>query len=114
MCLPGSWTGGCRSSTATRKGVPECGVSLAQLAEYLAHSSKSNAAYIAYEKARADVNKYGALPVPLHFRHAPMQLMKDMGYGKGYQYDHDLASKKSYQECFPEQLQGTEYYSPDH
>ncbi len=100
--------------TCHKIGMPECGVSLAQLAEYLAHSSKSNAAYIAYEKARADVKKYGALPVPLHFRNAPTQLMKDIGYGEGYQYDHELASKKSNQACFPEQLQGTEYFSPDH
>jgi len=96
--------------TCRNLGMPECGVALAQLAEYLAKAPKSNAAYVAYQKAEKDVLTHGNLPVPLHIRNAPTKLMKEIGYGKGYQYDHDLPGKKSEQECFPEKLKGTNYY----
>jgi putative ATPase len=96
--------------TCKNIGMPECGVAIVQLAEYLAKAPKSNASYVAYQKAQADVKKYGNLPVPLHIRNAPTKLMKDIGYGKGYQYDHDLPNKKSDQECFPEELKRTNYY----
>jgi putative ATPase len=96
--------------TCRNLGMPECGVALAQLAEYLAKAPKSNAAYVAYQQAETDVKKFGNLPVPLHIRNAPTKLMKDIGYGKGYEYDHDLPDKKSSQECFPEELRGRDYF----
>lgn len=96
--------------TCKNIGMPECGVALIQLAEYLAKAPKNNSAYVAYQKAVEDVKKYGNLPVPVHFRNAPTKFMKDIGYGKGYQYDHDLKGKKSEQECFPDELKGTNYF----
>ena len=96
--------------TCKNLGMPECGVALVQLAEYLAKAPKNNSAYVAYQKATEDVTKYGNIPVPLHFRNAPTKLMKEIGYSKGYQYDHDLTSKKSEQECFPDELKGRNYY----
>ena len=71
---------------------------------------KDNSAYIANAKARENVKKYGELPVPLHLRNAPTALMKDLGYGKGYEYDHDLENKKSSQKCLPDELCGREYF----
>jgi len=97
--------------TCKNLGMPECGVALVQLAQYLAKAPKDNSAYTAYQKAEADIEKYGNLPVPLHFRNAPTKLMKDIGYGKGYQYDHDVPGKKSSQECFPDELKGTNYFN---
>jgi putative ATPase len=67
-------------------GMPECGVILAHTAIYLAKSPKSISAYQAYELAKAEVEKSGNLPVPLHIRNAPTKLMKDLNYGKGYKY----------------------------
>lgn len=96
--------------TCKNLGMPECGVALAQLAEYLAKAPKNNSAYVAYQQAEADVKKYGNLPVPLHIRNAPTKLMKDIGYGEGYEYDHDVPGKKSSQECMPEELKGRNYY----
>lgn len=96
--------------TCKNLGMPECGVALAQLAEYLAKAPKSNAAYVAYQKATEDVKRYGNIPVPLHFRNAPTKFMKDIGYGKGYEYDHEVKGKKSNKECFPEELKGRNYY----
>lgn len=98
-------------NTCKNLGMPECGVALVQLAEYLAKAPKSNASYVAYQKATEDVKKYGNLPVPLHFRNAPTKFMKDIGYGKGYKYDHEVAGKKADQECFPNELKGRDYYS---
>jgi putative ATPase len=91
-------------------GMPECETALIQLAEYLAKSPKSNASYMAASKAKKDIAKYGTLPVPLHFRNAPTKLMKELGYGKDYQYDHDLKNKKSDQQCLPDKLVGTDYF----
>lgn len=96
--------------TCHKIGMPECRVPLIQLAQYLANSPKDNSAYVAESLAMEDIKKYGNLPVPLHIRNAPTQLMKNIGYGKGYQYDHDLPNKKSDQECFPEELVGREYF----
>jgi putative ATPase len=90
--------------------MPECDVALVQLAEYLANSKKSNAAYVAAGKAREDVQNFGNLPVPLHIRNAPTKLMKDLGYGAGYEYDHDLPSGKSNQQCMPDELKDREYF----
>jgi putative ATPase len=96
--------------TCKNIGMPECAVSLVQLAQYLANSKKENSAYIAMNMAKEDIKKYGNLPVPLHLRNAPTKLMKEIGYGKGYEYDHDLASKKSDQQCLPDKLKGREYF----
>ena len=91
-------------------GMPECSVHLAQLAEYLARAPKNNSAYLSYNQAKNDVSKYGNLPVPLHFRNAPTKLMKEIGYGSGYEYDHDLENKKSNQECLPPELKDRNYF----
>ena len=58
---------------------------------------------------KLDIEKYGNLPVPLHIRNAPTKLMKELDYGKGYEYDHDLESKKSKQECMPDKLKERKY-----
>jgi putative ATPase len=89
-------------------GVPECNVVLAQAVVYMAKCKKSNDLYVAYEKAAADVKKYGNLPVPLHIRNAPTGLMKDLGYGKGYKYSPDYNYKEK-QEYFPPELKGRKY-----
>ncbi len=89
-------------------GAPECNVVLAQAVVYMAKCKKSNDLYVAYEKAAADVKKYGNLPVPLHIRNAPTGLMKDLGYGKGYKYSPDYNYKEK-QEYFPPELKGRKY-----
>lgn len=92
-------------------GMPECGVHLVQLAEYLAKAPKNNSAYVAYKRAQKDVQEFGNLPVPMNIRNAPTKLMKELGYGKGYEYDHDLENKKSTQQLLPEQLKNRNYWS---
>ena len=96
--------------TCHKLGMPECDTALVQLAEYLANSPKNNKAYMASKKVKEDVKNFGNLPVPSHLRNAPTKLMKELDYGKGYEYDHDLPNKKSEQECFPEELKGREYF----
>ena len=91
-------------------GMPECGVHIVQLCEYLARSPKSNKAYTAYSKAMSDIKQHGNLPVPIHLRNAPTKLMRDLDYGKGYEYDHDLVSGKSDQQLLPDELDGVDYY----
>jgi putative ATPase len=93
-------------------GYPESRIILAQCATYLASSSKSNASYMAIEEAIAAVKKYGDLPVPLHIRNAPTKLMKNLDYGKGYQYAHSYEQNFSEQEYLPEKLSGTAFYEP--
>ncbi|MCK4635346.1 MAG: replication-associated recombination protein A [Candidatus Moranbacteria bacterium] len=93
-------------------GMPECGVILTQCVIYLAKSKKSIVAYRAYNQAKADVEKMGNLPVPLHIRNAPTKLMGDLGYGKGYKYTPDFENKDdAKQEFLPEELRGKEYLS---
>ena len=75
--------------TYDRLGSPEGELALAQLVIYLASTAKSNAAYIAFNAAKRDVREYGTQDVPMHLRNAPTKLMKQLGYAKGYQYDHD-------------------------
>jgi len=89
-------------------GMPECNVILAQIVVYMAKCKKSNALYVAYEQAKQDVETYGNLPVPLHIRNAPTQLMKDLNYGKGYKYspDHDYKEKQEY---LPDKLKNRKY-----
>jgi putative ATPase len=88
-------------------GMPECAVHLAQCVSYLAQSKKSVAVYLAYEKAKGDVIKYGNLPVPLHIRNAPTKLMQDLNYGKGYKYTPLEDSSK--QEYLPIELKHKKY-----
>ena len=93
-------------------GSPEGELALAQATLYLALAPKSNAAYVAYNEARADVDAAPAEPVPLHIRNAPTGLMKDLGYGKGYQYAHDAPDARVSQEHLPDSLRGRQYYRP--
>lgn len=90
-------------------GMPECEIFLIQLSIYLSNAPKDNSAYMAELKVKEDIQIHGNLPVPLHIRNAPTTLMKNLGYGKGYEYDHDLESKKSNQECLPEKLRNRKY-----
>ena len=89
-------------------GMPECNVVLAQVVVYLSKCKKSNDLYMAYEKAAADVKKYGNLPVPLHLRNAPTELMKNLGYGKDYKYSPNYNYKEE-QEYLPPELKGKKY-----
>ncbi|MBS3959270.1 MAG: replication-associated recombination protein A [Xanthomonadaceae bacterium] len=94
-------------------GAPEGELALAQLTLYLASCAKSNAGYVAWKEARADVGKHGTLEVPMHLRNAPTALMRDLGYGKGYQYDPDVEGGVALgQVCLPEALEGRVYYRP--
>jgi putative ATPase len=95
--------------TCAKLGMPECSVSLVQLAIYLANAPKDNSAYVAENLIKRDIEEHGNLPVPLHIRNAPTKLMKNIGYGKGYEYDHDLESKKSNQQCLPDKLKNRKY-----
>ena len=95
-----------------RIGMPEGRIPLSQCVIYLATSPKSNAAYAAINHAMQFVNQTGDVPVPLHLRNAPTQLMKDQGFGKGYQYDHDSDQGASGQEFLPEGIAGTSFYNP--
>ncbi|MBB6243163.1 replication-associated recombination protein A [Rhodanobacter sp. MP1X3] len=99
--------------TYERLGSPEGELGLAQLAIWLAIAPKSNAAYMAYNKARAAIREQGTLEVPMHLRNAPTKLMKGLGYGKGYQYDHDAEGGIALdQQCLPDELAGTVFYEP--
>jgi len=90
-------------------GMPECNVILAQAVIYMAKCRKSNSLYAAYKKAEQDVKELGNLPVPLHIRNAPTDLMKDLGYGKDYKYspDYDYEENQSY---LPEELKDRKYF----
>ncbi len=88
-------------------GYPECSVHLAQCVVYLAKSKKDVTAYLAYDKAKKDVEKFGNLPVPLHIRNAPTKLMKDLSYGKGYKYTP--LEDSSEQEYLPKELSNRKY-----
>jgi putative ATPase len=90
-------------------GMPECEIFLIQLAIYLSKAPKDNSTYIAELSVKEDIEKYGNLPVPLNIRNAETKLMKDLGYGKGYEYDHNLESKKSNQQCLPDKLKNKRY-----
>ena len=93
-------------------GMPECSVHLTQAVVYLSLAPKSNALYVAYERAKKDALTMLAEPVPLVIRNAPTKLMKELDYGKGYQYAHDSADKLTNMQCLPDSLLGREYYSP--
>jgi len=93
-------------------GHPESRIILSQCAVYLATSPKSNASYVAINDALALVNRTGDLPVPLHIRNAPTKLMKNLDYGKGYQYSHSYDNSFSEQEYLPDAIAGTKFYDP--
>ena len=93
-------------------GMPEANTALAQAAIYLATAPKSNATYMAYRHASSDALRDVAEPVPLHLRNAPTDLMRDLGYGEGYQYAHDEAEGIAAMECLPPALRGRRYYVP--
>lgn len=93
-------------------GMPECSVHLTQAVIYMSLAPKSNAMEMAYFSARDDAVNMLAEPVPLVIRNAPTTLMKDLGYGKGYEYAHDLKDKLSAMQCLPDSLVGKAYYQP--
>jgi putative ATPase len=93
-------------------GYPEARIILSQCAIYLAASAKSNASYAAIDAAIAAVHKLGDLPVPLHIRNAPTTMMKNMGYGKDYEYSHSYEQNFSLQEYLPGEIAGTKFYEP--
>lgn len=93
-------------------GNPEARIILSECAVYLAVSPKSNSTYSAINEAMEIVKKTGNLPVPLHLRNAPTKLMKDMGYGKNYQYAHSYKGNFVDQEFLPKELSGTKFYTP--
>ncbi|MDP2599217.1 MAG: replication-associated recombination protein A [Deltaproteobacteria bacterium] len=92
-------------------GQAEGWIPLAQAATYLAKAPKSNASYMAYKMAKADVEELGVLPVPLHLRNAPTKLMKEMDYGKGYRYAHTDSNQAKDQQHLPDKLKGKRYYN---
>ncbi|MFA6152688.1 MAG: replication-associated recombination protein A [Chitinophagaceae bacterium] len=93
-------------------GYPECRIILSQTAIYLATSAKSNASYMAIGKAQSLVRQTGDLPVPMHLRNAPTKMMKNMDYGKGYQYAHDFSNNFIEQEFLPDKISNTKLYEP--
>ena len=105
VCLQ-SW------ETFERLGSPEGELAIAQALVYLALAPKSNATYVAYKAARKAAKSTGSLAPPKHILNAPTQMMKDQGYGSGYDYDHDAEDGFSGQHYFPESLQRSEYYMP--
>lgn len=96
----------------TTIGYPEARILLSQCAIYLASSPKSNASYMAINKAQQIVKQMGDLPVPIHLRNAPTQLMKELNYGKDYKYAHDFEHNFAFQDFLPDELQETVFYEP--
>jgi putative ATPase len=93
-------------------GMPEGDLALAQAVVYLALAPKSNAVYTAYGAVLGDIEATRAEPVPLHLRNAPTKLMRELDYGKGYQYAHDEEGRVADMECLPPSLKGRSYYHP--
>ena len=93
-------------------GYPEASIILSQCCTYLASSPKSNAAVAAIGAAQSEVSKSGDLSVPLHIRNAPTRLMKNMGYGKDYEYSHSYENNFSPQEYLPSEISGKKFYDP--
>ena len=98
--------------TYERLGSPEGELALAQAVIYLALAPKSNAGYVAYKAARNAARETGSEPPPLHIRNAPTRLMKDIGYGAGYAYDHDAQDGFSGQDYFPDGMKRPVWYQP--
>lgn len=97
--------------TLTKIGWPEGRIPLAEATIYLATSQKSNSAYLAIDQALAEVKRSGNLPVPLHLRNAPTQLMEELGYSDGYKYAHDYPNHFVKQQFMPDELQGTHFWT---
>lgn len=97
--------------TLTKIGWPEGRIPLAEATIYLATSQKSNSAYLAIDQALAEVKQSGNLPVPLHLRNAPTQLMEELGYSDGYKYAHDYPNHFVKQQFMPDELQGTHFWT---
>ncbi len=93
-------------------GMPECSVNLTEAVIYMSLAPKSNAMEVAYNTAKTDAIKELAEPVPLVIRNAPTKLMRELNYGKGYQYAHDTEEKLTNMQCLPDSLLGREYYCP--
>jgi putative ATPase len=93
-------------------GYPECTLPLAQAVTYLALAPKSNASYLAYQKAAETANEKPPYPVPLQIRNAPTRLMKGLGYGRGYKYPHDYQDAFVLQDYLPEALKNVRFYLP--
>jgi putative ATPase len=93
-------------------GMPEGNLALAQAVVYLSVAPKSNALYTAYGAVQQDVENTSAEPVPLHLRNAPTRLMKNLNYGKGYEYAHDIENKVANMQCLPDNLRDRSYYVP--
>lgn len=93
-------------------GMPEGRIPLAQATTYLACAPKSNASYLGIDKALAEVRRSGSLPVPLHLRNAPTELMKELNYGNDYRYPHNYESGYTPQNYLPDSLKGRSYYQP--
>jgi putative ATPase len=93
-------------------GSPEGELALAQAAAYLALAPKSNAVYTAWGAVSEDIENTRAEPVPLHLRNAPTKLMKELNYGRDYQYAHDIEGKVAAMDCLPEGLRDRRYYQP--
>ncbi|MEM6772257.1 MAG: replication-associated recombination protein A, partial [Bacteroidota bacterium] len=100
------------AQAAQMVGYPEARIILGQAVTYLATSPKSNSSYVAINTAQATVRKTGTLPVPLHLRNAPTKLMKDLSYGKNYNYSHDNPGNFKAQEYLPDELSGTAFFVP--
>ncbi|MGE5497986.1 MAG: replication-associated recombination protein A, partial [Syntrophothermus sp.] len=99
-------------SAVSKIGMPESRIILAQGVTYLASSPKSNASYMGIEQAISDVRTKPMYPVPLHLRNAPTKLMKELGYGKEYQYPHNFESHFVEKDYLPDELKGKQYYLP--
>lgn len=93
-------------------GMPECSVHLTQAVVYLSLAPKSNSLYVAYTRAKKDALSMLDEPVPLQLRNAPTKLMKELDYGKGYQYTHHAEEKLTNMHCLPDSLLGRTYYAP--
>lgn len=93
-------------------GTPECDVHLTHAVVYLSMAPKSNALYTACEACKKDVRELRAEPVPMQIRNAPTGLMKELGYGKGYEYAHDTEEKLTHMQCMPDSLKDRIYYHP--
>ena len=93
-------------------GVPECNVNLSQLVIYLSCAPKSNSAYVSYKKVQKDLREGHVYPVPMSIRNAPTNLMKELDYGKNYQYAHDTQVKITDLQCLPDPLKHKTYYEP--
>jgi len=93
-------------------GSPEGDLALGEAAIYLALAPKSNALYMAYQEVSAEIEANRAEPVPLHLRNAPTPLMKNLEYGKGYQYAHDVEGRVADMDCLPDRLRGSAFYHP--